>query len=514
MTPKKIVSAIDIGTNSFHMVTAEIDTERNIQIISRDKEYVRLGASGGDMKQINPDAIQRGIETLDKFSKIANSYNSEIIAIATSAVREAENKSEFVDKVFEKTGIEIQVITGREEGRLIYNGAIHALPVSGKKILLLDIGGGSTETVFGKDDKIYFCKSVKLGTVRLWKKYFDKEQINDSDIDECLKFINGEWSKVLKDLRNLQFDSVVFTSGTLENLIYVSSNLPKNGNSELANGSTVTAKKLLATIDRIKNAKTVNKIAKIDGLDPKRADIILGGSLIAEYFINKLKIKELVFSSYALREGILYNHIAEISERHDKDRFSNLRINTLINLVKKYGVDESHSLHIWKLSKKIFEALKAELGLTNHDKEMLEAACYLHDVGFFISHDSHHKHSYYLIKNSEMPGFTNDESELIANIARYHRKSLPKDRHENFNKLRKPYKKLIWILGGILRIAEGLDRRQNSYVKDINLEIKDNEVLIRIEKHQESSPDIEIWGAERRKQMLEIILNKKISILM
>lgn len=509
--PKK-VAAIDIGTNSFHMVIAEIDEIGNIKLISRDKEYVRLGASAKDMKEISQDALQRAINTLKTFSKIADNEKAEVIAIATSAVREAENKKDFVEKVKKETGIEIEVVSGSEEGRLIYNGAIHALPVQEKKVLLMDIGGGSTEVVYGKGEEVIFCKSVKLGTVRLWKGFFDKEEVTINDIKACLKFIEAEWESVIKKVRSFEFDKVVFTSGTLENLIVTANILQQGFSPSNVNGISVQADIINKVISKIKRAKTPDKITQIEGIESKRADIILGGSLITEYFLKRLDIEEVSFSSYALREGILYDYISKTISRGKKFRFTNLRLNTLVNLIKKYECDETHSLHIWKLSRIIFDSLKKEYSLTDHDLEMLEAACYLHDAGFFVSADSHHKHSYYLINNSEMPGFTSDESEIIANIARYHRKSMPKEKHSNFNQLRDSYKEKIWILGGILRLTEGLDRRQNSFIQDLDIKITKKKINIRLLPVESAFPEIELWGAKRRKEMLEIATNKKVNL--
>lgn len=508
--PKK-VAAIDLGTNSFHMVLAEIDENGNIILLSRDKDFVRLGASANDMKEISKDAIKRAVTTLKAFANIASAEGAEVIAIATSAVREAENKKHFIELIKKETGIDIQVVSGAEEGRLIYNGAIHALPVQDKKVLLLDIGGGSTETVIGKGEKIEFCKSVKLGTVRLWKKFFDKKDITTKDIKNALKYIEGEWETTIKQISDLKFDQVVFTSGTLENLLLTANLLEKRNNPNNPNGLEVNADYLLKIISRIKRAKLPEKIEEIEGIESKRADIILGGALITEYFVKKLGIEKLTYSNYALREGILYDYISNTLSRK-KNRFSNLRLNTLIHLVKKYNIDETHAFHIWKLSKKIFESLQKEYDLTEHDKEMLEAASYLHDAGFFISVDSHHKHSYYLIKNSSMPGFTSDESEIIANIARYHRKSLPKEKHDNFSQVRDSYKPKIWILGGILRLTEGLDRRQNGYINNLDINLNKKKLNIKLLPIVDAFPELELWGANRRKDMLEQAIKRKINL--
>lgn len=165
MTENKKIAAIDIGTNSFHMIIASLDSQGMLNIIQREKELVRLGNSPGEMKMLTEDAMNRGVIALKHFSKIAESENAVIKAIATSAVREADNQKEFIDTVYAETGIDIEVISGREEARLIYSGAIRSLPVYGKRTLLIDIGGGSTETLIGLNGEVAYCNSTKIGIV-------------------------------------------------------------------------------------------------------------------------------------------------------------------------------------------------------------------------------------------------------------------------------------------------------------------------------------------------------------
>lgn len=510
MTENKKIAAIDIGTNSFHMIIATLDSQGMLNIIQREKEIVRLGNSPGEMKLLTEDAINRGVETLKHFHKIAESENAVIKGIATSAVREAENKKEFIDRVFAETGIEVEVISGREEARLIYSGAVRSLPVYGKRTLLIDIGGGSTETLIGLNGEVAYCNSAKLGTVRLTKMFFDKDIITKDDIDKCINYIKSEWTPTLNKLIKHKFDYTIATSGTLQNLITMAAIKSGTILLENSNGLKASGESILKIIDKIKKYRNTEKIKTINGIDEQRADIILAGALIVEYFIKYLKINELVFSSYALREGIFFKYYQLINEKELSDNILKLRQNTTVKLAKKYNVDISHSKHIAKLSLQLFDNLKEIHNLGKIERELLKVAAYLHDCGFYISHDKHHKHSYYLILNTEMPGFTNQESELIANICRYHRKSLPKNSHNNYTNLNENDKKTLWVLGGILRLVEGLDRRQLKNVENLFLELKKNILTISIMQDADIDIDIELWSAERRKDMLEEAINLKI----
>lgn len=512
MSKAPVIAAIDIGTNSFHMVIASVDEKGNLNVISKDKEVVRLGSSSGDMKYLQNEAIKRGVSTLNHFAEIAKAENATIRAVATSAVREADNKEEFIDKVKNSSGIDIEVVTGLEEARLINIGVIHALPLYNKKALTIDIGGGSTETIIGYLGHIEYINSVKLGAIRLTKKYFDLE-ITKNNIERCCNFIKGEWTPVLEKIKENGFDTMVGTSGTITNLVLMSY-LSKNKElPPIINGLTVSSKEILKTIEKIKKCKSNYEISKLNGIDEARADIILAGALIIEYAIKFLEIKEITLSAYALREGIVFDTIQKRNAIEQYHHLSDLRYQTVQNVCFKYNVDMKHARHVKKICLDIFNDLHPLHNLGYKELELLEAAAYLHDVGFHISHDSHHKHSYYIIKNCMMPGFTNNETELLANIARYHRKSHPKKKHSNYNSLSEYSKNVIWTLSAILRIAEGIDRRQNQCISGVRAFFDDFSIDIElIQKSDAVYPDIELWGSDRRKGMLEEKFDRKVSI--
>ena len=467
-----IISAIDVGTNSFHMVTASVDDNGLLNIISREKEIVRLGSSSGDMRYLQRDAIKRAVTTLKAFSKLAKNENAQVRAVATSAVREAKNKDEFIELIKR----EIEVVSGVEEARLISLGVIHALPILSKRTLIIDIGGGSTETIITENGEMLHLQSNKLGAIRLTKKYFDGVLPNEQSINKCKKFIRGEWAQTLDKISDIDFSTVVGSSGTLVTLISMAY-LRKNEELPIVpNGLTVKAKHVLKVIKSIKEAISPEEISKLKGMDITRADIILAGALIVEVAIEDLKIKEFTISNYALREGVVFDTVEKMQNLKVYHQLSKLRYKTIYGLAEKYGADIKHSEHIRKLSTKLYDELLPLHNRGYYERELLESASYLHDVGFHISHDKHHKHSFYLIKNSVMTGFTNDEAELIANIARYHRKSHPKRAHKSYSMLSPKKQDIVWLLAGILRIAEGLDRRQIQNVDDVDVIINENSI--------------------------------------
>jgi exopolyphosphatase/guanosine-5'-triphosphate,3'-diphosphate pyrophosphatase len=512
MTDKApLIAAIDVGTNSFHLIISSVNHREMMKVHASEKEVVRLGSGMKDMKYIQPDALQRGLDTMIKFNELAKTCNATVRAVATSAVREAKNRQEFVDSVYEKTGINVQVVSGAEEGRLIYIGATHALPIMNQRALIIDIGGGSTETIVGFENKVEFVASAKLGAIRMTKRFFDKTVVKKDDIDECRQFIRGEWSPILKKIIETGFETVAGTSGTIQNIAAMTLIRINGSAPDVLNAVSISRKDLLDTINIIASKKTTEERLQIPGMDPKRADIILGGAIILEQAIIGLNIQKVVISTYALREGIIFDSYEQEQQNKSRKHLGSLRNESVLSVAREYGLNLDHAEHIRKIALNMFDELQPLHKLGYLEREYLEAASILHDVGYMISYERHHKHSFYIITHCNMPGFTNDEKEIIAHIARYHRKSHPKKKHYDFDKLSSDKKHTIWVLGGILRIAEGIDRRQLRNVRDIDTSFNKDKILIElIPANNEESPDIELWGADRRKEMLEEVLGKKI----
>lgn len=512
MSKSPLIASIDVGTNSFHIIIASVNARGIFTIHSRDKETVRLGEGSGDMKYLSPEAIERGVKTMERFAGMARNAKAVVRAVGTSAVREALNRDVFLQRVQESTGIEIEVISGNEEARLIYLGILQALPVYDSRVLFIDIGGGSTETGVGYQGDLRVMNSAKLGAIRMTRKFFEREKLTDKDIKQCRNYIKGEWALTFRSLLQEGYEQAVGSSGTTQTIFSIAYGLRNLPIPESFNGVTLDRETLLSVIDVILNARTTAARAALPGMEPRRADIITGGAIILEQAILGLNIRELTFSSCALREGILLDSYTKQQAIKKYHHLSNLRYESVLHLCEQCRVDMKHSTHVKDLALQLFDDLRPLHKYGDVERELLEAAAYLHDVGYHISADQHHKHSYYIIKNSAMLGFTTDEAELIANIARYHRKSHPKGKHENYQKIAVQKRLAVNTLAGILRIAEGLDRRQIQNVDSISARPEDG--ILRLTARYSgtaSKPDIELWGAERKKTLLEASLDRKIS---
>ena len=503
------IAAIDVGTNSFHMVIASVTDAGMLRIHARSKDTVRLGSSAGDMKRLSDDAMERGLRALVRFIEEARNHDATVRAIATSAVREALNKDVFVDRVLKETGVHIDVIPGIEEGRLIYLGVRNALSISDKRVFVFDIGGGSTETITGHDGEPVYIHSAKLGHIRLTQRFFPDETVTDDQIAECRAWIRGEWQPAFQSHIAYGFDEAIACSGTVMALASVILASAGRRTPESMNGLSFDRAELLAAIDQVLAARTLAQRQAIAGLDAKRADVIIAGALMIEYLVKGLGIRTLTLSGYALREGIVFDTVQQARDIGLTHHLSRLRYQSVLHVCDLYRVNRQHAEHVKHLSVQLFDALMPLHGMGDKERELLEASALLHDVGYHIAADQHHKHSEYIIRNCVMPGFTSDETVLISSVARYHRKSHPKRKHPVYAGLGSADQNLVAVLASILRIAEGLDRRQQSVVRGLETRIAADGIEIGLQVLTDM-PDVELWSAERRTGLMQEIFRRPV----
>ena len=509
------IAAIDVGTNSFHLIVVKTKETGDFEIIDREREVIRLGeGSSGNIKYIKPEVFGRAIETLKRFKGIADSHNAVVRAVATSAVREAYNKNDFIQTVLKETGIEIEVISGYEEARLIYFGMMKAVPIYNKKALVIDIGGGSTEFLIGHKGNPFFSISMKIGAVRLSEKFFPDYVVSDSRIKECKKWVEVELVQAVSVIKKMGFSICVGSSGTIMSTGLIIQAMRKGDSKPgtILNNFEFTRKEFEKVKEEILSRKTVAKRKKIPGLDEKRADIAPAGIIILSTIFDLLKLDNLTISGYALREGIILDSLQKLHADSSMPNLSDIRNESVRNLAESCRYDHLHCKHIAKLSVDLFDQLKDLHKLDDECKEYLFAAAMLHDVGYHISHTNHHQHSFYIIKNSELLGFNENEISIIANTARYHRKSHPKSRHEDFNLLSPATQEVVKKLSAILRVVDAFDRTHKQLVKSIKAKINKNSVDLILKCQNGIIPEIEIWNLERRKGLFEEVFNKKLYV--
>lgn len=500
-----VLAAIDIGTNSFHMVIARPGKSGTFEIVVREKEVVRLGSGSSDMKHLKDDAIARGVAALRRFRELAESYDAEVRAVATSAVREAQNQDEFLERALEEAGVKVEIVSGLEEARLIYLGALQGLPIFDRQVLLIDIGGGSTEILIGRAAEVLFSSSLKLGAIRLTDRFFgNKEKITAQDVEDCRQFVRSTLQPMIRDMGGQTFEMAVGCSGTITNVDEIvrafrdEPPLAENGDGGF------NRVELDEVIHRLVLADTTEKRLKLGGIDPKRADIILGGAIIVEQIFQELRLHSLRTSKYALREGVLLDALEDRFQGGVTGHLNDLRYRAVLRLAEACHYEEGHARHVMQLSLQLFDQLKDAHGLDERNREYLEAAALLHNVGLSISRAKHHLHSSYIIRNSDfLTGFTLREVELIAETARYHRKSMPKRKHPEFAALRPEDQQVVKVLCAILRIAVALERTHTRAVRALHCKRDDRRLIIQVEPSDGARPILEVVTARLRRELLE-----------
>lgn len=505
-----VIAAIDIGTNSVHMVVAR-GTGPAFEVVTREKSPVRLGEGGGDMKRLGDAAMDRGVRTLAHMKKVADAHKAEVFAVATSAVREAENGRDFVSRVAREAGIDIRVISGVEEARLIHLGATQALPLEGKRSLLIDIGGGSTEVVIADHLDELFARSFKLGAVRLTNRFFaDGTKIAPAAMS-CTKYVESMVAPVKREVRALGHDVAVVSSGTAETLARMCG-FARDGRIPLSmNGFTFSREELVAVTGAIIGAQDVAARTQLAGMDPGRADIILAGALILDGLAEAFRIDSFAFSEYALREGVLMDAARRLAPDSDGD-IRHVAIESALKLCRRCDDDPDHATTVARLSCRIFDQLATDIELDPVDRLYLETAAILANVGLAVSHAKHHIHSYYVIRNADLLGLSDREIGLVAQIARYHRKSEPKDQHEDFAGLDPDDKSRVRLLAGILRVAIGLDRTHDGRVSDVIVTTTTDEVTVQVLAQSGAELDLNLYAADERAGLLARALGRDVTV--
>ncbi|HET6951749.1 MAG TPA: Ppx/GppA phosphatase family protein [Acidimicrobiales bacterium] len=507
-----VLAAVDIGTNSVHLVVARVG-EHTIEVLDREREMVRLGSAAGDMKRLRPAAMTRGIEALVRFKQVAAIHEAPMRAVATSAVREAENRSVFLERA-RAEGIDVEVISGFEEARLIHLGVLQAVPVFDRRILVCDIGGGSTEVVVGLKGEILTARSLKLGAIRLTRRYFADRKLSAAAVDACRRDIRLALSPAVREIARVGFEVAVGSSGTIGAVCQMVAARHEGGVPRTLNNFVVARDDVDGVVRRLAKAQTVKERAKIPGLDPRRADIILAGALILEQVMHQAGVEELTFSDYALREGVLLDTWRR-EHGGSLHHLSDLRRRSVLRLAGQMDEDTAHSAQVARLALELFDVTAARHGLGDDSREVLEAAALLANIGLFVSHAGHHKHSYYVIRNSELlTGFTDREIELIALVARYHRKSVPRRKHPEFGALERDDQRRVQVLAGILRVAVGLDRNHAGQVASVACRDGDDGGLV-VEVTAAPGADIslELHAANSRVDLLTEVMGGPVAVV-
>lgn len=508
--PVKRIAAIDLGTNSFHAIIVDVYSDGSFRTLDKLKEMVEL-AKGGLGTHLSEPAFKRGMTALRNIKRLADSYECErILAYATSAIREAENGGEFIQKSIDELNIKINAIPGRVEAELIGMAVRHGIKMDHQPMLLADIGGGSVEFLIGNESTYYFSTSKKIGVSRMTEVFKPSDPITKEDIQKLEAHYEEQLRDVAEAFAQHRTEVLVGSSGTMENIALMIASRKNKTVDVTLNEMEFTAEEFQEFYDHFIGLNKAQR-RKVSGLDQKRVHFINTGMVLLRFLLNKFGIRKVRISTQALREGIIIRYLKkEMIGLPWNGEFADPRKRSVFELLRKTNWHEHHSRHVADMALTLFDVLAEELELNASDRELLEYAAYLHDIGYYISHSKHHKHALYLIRHADLKGFREEEIEIMAHVARYHRRSTPKKRHADYWRLKPALRKRIKKLAGILRVADGLDRSHYQNVK--HLQVYSENDAIRLNIRTEGEPYLEIWGAERKSDLFKEVTGKKLTI--
>ncbi|CAN5556349.1 Ppx/GppA phosphatase family protein [soil metagenome] len=501
------LAAIDIGSNSLKLVIIEAAASDSFTVLLQERERVRLGHETLKNRFLSDEAINLSAATIAKFRSIAESREVDsIIAVATASVREAENAAEFVSEIEKRTGVRIEVLSSLEEARLIGVAVAQLFGADNDSLLNIDIGGGSTELSLMKNGEPHKLFSMKLGAVGLTEKFVFSNPPKARELKNLQAEIVFALIQPMRKMEGETWKLSTGTSGTILNLAaLLNFQTPENqaGKPEIQLKKLISLNKMLAKIP-------LEKRAQLPVISPQRAEVIVAGGQILEGVMRAFNIQTLQPCAYALREGVIIDYLGELKAESlppvpDVD---DIRLRDVFAIGRRFGYEETHALQVAGLAEKIFDALAPIYNLQRHGRTLLSAAALLHDIGYHISHEAHHKHSLYLIKHSEMTGFSENEKLMIANIARYHRRALPKEKHADFMQLNERDRKITAQLGAILRISDALDRGYENHVKDIQFKLDKRNLYLKLISDQDCT--IEQKAIEQKKDLFEAAFDCKL----
>ncbi len=504
------LAAIDIGTNSIHMIIVKVTSKQTFEVLVQEKEMVKLGVGVFANKMLSENAFNKGIETISRYVQLADEYGVEhIITAATSATREAKNGREFLDRLIQDIGLSPQLISGKEESRLIFLAVKRAIDLQDTNALVIDIGGGSTEAVIGNKDAVLFKSSMKLGVLRLLDKVGDQGILSKEKQEDLKNHVKEIAEKVISEAKAIGFSRVIGTSGSIRTLGEAALLMNKKGSLSSINAETVRVKDIEKITTKLLSLPP-EKRSEIPGVSENRIDAIhLGGLLLVE-LLKLAEVKELTLSDASLREGLIVDYVERNGQKlGDLVLGSSIREKSCMLKSMKYETDILENKHVAQLALQLFDQLKEYHDMDSDARELLYYASLIYDIGTYVNFQNYHKHSRYLILKGRIRGFNNNELLILGNLARYHRKKGPKKK--KIKKFGKKDQVLILGLSGILRIAVGLDKTKNQWVENVYCIFEDDKLTIKI--FGDAGMDLEIWEAQRFSDTLSKFLGKEIEVV-
>jgi exopolyphosphatase/guanosine-5'-triphosphate,3'-diphosphate pyrophosphatase len=501
------LAAIDVGSNSVRLLVAEYDPASGLSVIDELKDQPRLAAGLAASGRLDPAAIERAMQTLARMRDVCERRGvGRIGAVATAAVREAENGPAFVRRVRRELDIPLRVIDAETEAALSYRSVAHHFRTAGERTLVADIGGGSLELIGAVDGVVELTVSLPLGAVRLTERWLPGRRSPARELARLRAHVRRRLRRRLPG-RAWAAAAVIGSGGTFTSLGRMVQARRGLSPGDPVHGVSVTA----ADVERLLEwlaSRTPDQRRQVAGLNPERADIILAGLAVTAELLDRIRSRALTVSAFGLREGLLLEMTGAKA----------LRAPDPLGLFREFAErcrsDRPHVEQVRCLALQLFDQLQDELGCAPEERPLLEAAGLLHDVGQLVSYRKHHKHSHRLISHAEGLGLAPRERTLVALLSRYHRRTGPRKKHPEFAALPPADQAVVRRLSGLLRVADGLDRGHTAAVASAAAELTRDALVLRLSPRTAGTDlDLERWGASRKADVLAKLLRRKVEFV-
>ncbi len=504
------IAAIDIGTNSIHMVIAEARRGEDFSVLDREREVVQVGRGSFGDGRLRRVPMRRTVHALRRFVQLARRHSVDrILCTATAAVREARNGGDFLSWARREAGISPRVIPSEEEGRLIHLAVQAALRLDDDPALIVDIGGGSAQLVRVRGDELQSVSGVPLGALRLTETMLPRDPATAADLEELRRHVRRHLKTALGSIEDPP--SVYGSSGAIHALAQLAFMQEHGRALPQLNGHVLSLTSLSALTRRLERMPRAQR-ERLPGIDEMRAEILVPGAIVLEQVLRLSGASGITISDYGVREGLvtdwLRRHAAELTTIETAD---DLRMRSVLGLLARFQHDDRHPRHIAALSLQLFDALRPWHGLGVREREWLNFAALLHDIGSTVAYDGHARHSAYLIRQSGLRGLTADEVALVALVAQHHGAARPKRKREPaYAERSKVERRTVRWLSAMLRVAEGLDRSHYQLVRAIRVRLRRERFQLVVEARRHAQ--LELWAGQRRATDLAKLLGSPIEV--
>lgn len=499
-----VLAAIDVGSNAIRLVIGSVDGDRKISVLENVREPVRLGQEVFKKGSIAEETIERATDALARFKQTIESHAAKWTkAVATSATREALNRELFLDRVVQASGIEITVIGAEEEARLIHLGVSEKVNLKNKLGMLVDIGGGSAEITLVEDGQILSTESFRMGAVRLLQVLGEKKHGERQFNQLVREYVDAAQKRIKKEIGNRKIEVCVGTGGNIESLGQLRSELYNKDRSNV-----ITKDEIDSLVKKLQGMTYEERIQELK-LRPDRADVIVPASVVLQKIVKLADVDEVLIPNVGLKDGLLVDMVQELYGEK-KHAYRDQVFSSALQIGRKYMFDEQHGTIVAKYAVKLFDETKALHNLNLEYRLLLEVAALLHDIGNFINMNDHHKHTQYLLTATPVIGLNQSQMAIVANVARYHRKSFPKVAHDGYRVLSSKDRVIVSKLAALLRLADAMDNEHASKVADLEMQYKKPKFHLKLKGDGDML--LEKWALANKSAMFEEVFSTRLVV--